>query len=268
MRVAVRVLTFLAVLVPVAGSVRAQGPAAVAAVDGKGLPVYDVATIKPNKTGSGHSSISVDDAVFRTENVSLRSLLQNAFDVRKEQIEGLPPWAESARWDINAKVVDPDMKALEKLKPEERRAMLQTLLTERFALKWHFESRVMSSYELVVAKSGVLFKEGASPKNSGVSQNNTSLKATSTPMTRLAAVLSDELHRPVVDKTGLSGGYDFSLKWTPDDVSGSGDRGVKEEDAPPTLFTALQEQLGLRLQAGKDPIAVLVIDRLELPTEN
>jgi uncharacterized protein (TIGR03435 family) len=231
------------------------------------LPTYDVATVKPNKTGSGHSHIWEQDNTYRTENVSLKVLLRGAFGVQQDQITGLPPWADSARFDISAKVLEPDLKRLEKLTGAQRRAMLQALYTERFGLKWHYETRVLPGYELVIAKGGQKLTAASKEEHTGVSVHNTALEATGVPVSRLADVLSDAIQRPVVDKTGLTGNFNYTLKWSPDDV-GSTDRGAKDADAPPVLFTALQEQLGLRLQSGKEPVQVVVIDQVQEPTEN
>ncbi len=232
------------------------------------VPTYDVATIKPNNKGGYNSSIWTHDASLNTENVLLVDLLQNAFGTRRSQILGLPGWAESTRYDINAKIVDPDMAALKKLNPEQRRAMLRAFYEERFGLKWHYEIRMMSSYELVVSKEGPKFKHaGGDINNSDTSMNNSDLTATNISMPSLTDVLSQEVERPVVDKTGLTGKFDLKLKWTREGKAGQQETG-QDSNAPPSLFTALQEQLGLKLQPGKDPVQTLVIDELSPPTEN
>lgn len=232
------------------------------------IPTYDVATIKPNTKGGFHSSVWTENASLRTENVLLRDLLQTAFGVRRSQIIGLPPWTESIRYDINAKIVEPDMAALKKLSVDQRRAMLRAFYEERFGLKWHYETKVMSAYELVVGKDGPKFKPAAGgADDSDTSMNNTDLTATNISMSSFTDILSQEVERPVVDRTGLAGKFDLKLKWTRESNAGKEQTG-EDADAPPPLFTALQEQLGLKLQPGKDPVQTLVIDGLTQPAEN
>ena len=219
------------------------------------LPSYDVATIRPNTTGSGDTSVNTRRTTLQATNVSLRDLLQNAFGVRRSMIFGLPGWAEGTHYDINAKVLDADPAQLKDLTPEQRRTMVRTLCEDRFALKWHYEIRVLPDYELVLAKGGAKFQQSASgSQHSGSSMQNYDLTVTAVPLSNFTDILSQVLNRPVVDQTGLSGNYDFHIKWTPDQAASTTDTG-QGTDAPPPLFTALQEQLGLKLQTGKDPSA-------------
>ena len=232
------------------------------------LPTYDVATIRPSTSSSDNSSIWTHDATLKTENVPLKELVRNALGVPRNLVFGLPSWAESARFDINAKVVDPDMKQLGKLTPEQRRAMLLALYVDRFGLKWHFETRVMPRYALVVGKEGPKLQPAmGKDDNESTSMNNTDLTAKGIRLSALTDILTVEVERPVVDKTGIAGKVDLQLKWTREAGPAPADAG-KDADAPPPLFTALQEQLGLKLQAGKDPVQVVVIDRIEEPSAN
>jgi uncharacterized protein (TIGR03435 family) len=235
------------------------------------LPVYDAAVIKVNNTLSHNSQTDIDDATFQATNVTLKHLLVNAFGIREEQISGLPGWAESTRWDVNAKVTDPDMKVIEKLSREQRQQMLAAMLIERFHLKTHIEVKTLPVYELVVAKSGSKLQVSkVSPDKIGpgdMTVKNTDMTATGVTMEDFAANISYPLDRTVIDKTGLAGRYDFRLRWTPDSVANSGtDNGAA--DAPPVIFTAIEEQLGLKLQPGKGPVNTLVVDSVERPTEN
>ncbi len=249
-------------------SCKAQAQTPSAPVTTSALPSYDVATIRPNTSDSGDTSVNTRSTTLQAINVPLRDLLQNAFGVRRSMIFGLPGWAESAHYDINAKVLNGDPAQMKDLSPEERRMMVRTLCEDRFALKWHYDTRVLPDYELVLAKGGAKFKQSASGgQHSGSSMQNEDLTVTAEPMSNLTEILSEVLKRPVVDQTGLSGNYDFHVKWSPDQAAGSADAG-QSSDASPPLFTALQEQLGLKLQAGKDPIQVLVIDSIATPTEN
>ncbi len=144
--------------------------------------------------------------------------------------------------------------------------MVLPLLTERFQLKTHMETRPGPIYELVVAKGGSKLKPSAN-KECGVSFNSNGNSSTITakcqPMASLAKTLFAQLHRPVVDKTALTGNYDLTLQWTPDDAPVSTDT-----DSAPSIYTAVQEQLGLKLQPAKAPVEVLVVDHAAMPSEN
>lgn len=224
------------------------------------LRPYDVVSIKPNKSGSGHIGIHTRDATFAGDNVSLKTLLLNAYSLKDGQLVNLPPWAESARFDIEAKVLDPDPAIYNDLTREQRGTMLQGMLAERFGLKMHTATAVLPVYELVVAKGGSKLKASATSDRS-VSVHNTEMTATGVTLATLVDELSGEVGRVVVDKTGLSGNFDLALKWSKDDAPVS-------DNAPPPLFTALQEQLGLRLVAAKDAVETFVVDHVEMPSEN
>lgn len=263
-RACLLLMSLLAALEPANATAQTTASSATSSV----LPSYDVATIRPNTSGSGDTSVNTRRTTLQATNVSLRDLLQDAFAVRRSMIFGLPGWAEGAYYDINAKVLDADPVQLKDLTPEQRRVMLRTLCEDRFALRWHYETRVLPDYELVVAKGGAKFQQSApGGQHSGTSMQNYDLTVTAVPLSNFTDILSQVLNRPVVDQTGLSGNYDFHLKWTPDQTAGAADAG-QSTDAPPPLFTALQEQLGLKLQMGKDPIQVLVIDSISMPSPN
>jgi uncharacterized protein (TIGR03435 family) len=235
------------------------------------LPEYDAAVIKVNKTLSGDSGTDTDDATFQATNVSMKRLISRAFGIRESQIFGVPAWADSMRWDVNAKVTDPDMKVMKNLSREQRQKMLAALLVERFHLQTHIEVKTLPVYELVVAKSGSKLETSKPvPTDTGggdMTTNDTDMKATKVPLSALAVGLSAKLDRTVIDKTGLTGRYDFHLQWTPDNVANNAANNGAA-DAPPTIFTAIEEQLGLKLQPAKGPAQTLVIDHVEQPTEN
>ncbi len=237
------------------------------------LPTYDVVSIKPNKTGSGNVSVSIDDGNFDAVNVSLKNLILSAYGLKEGQLEGLPGWGDTERFDVKAKIVDPDKKLLESLSEDQYRAMRQPILTDRFDLKFHREKKVLAVYELVVMKDGPKFKATTEAEEKsdtgvngvragGISVHNTQLTATGVPLSSIADTLSGQLHRIVVDKTGLTGKYNLMLHWTPDDAPANGDASA------PTLFTAIQEQLGLKLRPGKEEVEALVIDHVAQPSEN
>jgi uncharacterized protein (TIGR03435 family) len=226
------------------------------------LPVYDVVSIRENKSSTNGMTIDPRGASFVATNVTLTTLLMNAYDIRSDLTSGLPGWANSVHFDVNAKVSDPDINALKNLSREQRRAMLITLLVERFHLKAHIETKTLPTYDLVIAKGGPRLKENTSHPGSMIIYNS-KITAVGFTISNLAANLAFIVERNVVDKTGLTGKYDITLKWRPDDQESAG-----TDNNDPDLFTALQEQLGLKLESSKGPVDTLVIDHAEMPTAN
>lgn len=226
------------------------------------LPSFDVVSIKLNKSGADSMGISTHAASFTATNVNLKMLLLNAYNLKEAQLVGLPSWGQSTHFDIQAKVLDPDLNVFNNLTQEQRGAMLQAMLAERFQLKLHPATAILPVYELTLAKGGPKFKPSASSDNQFSVRNN-DLTATAALMSSLAFTLSSELQRIVIDKTGLPGKYDIALKWSPDDAPAD-----PSGNAPPPLFTAIQEQLGLKLVPAKAPIQTFVVDHLEMPSEN
>jgi len=245
-------------------------------------PTYDVVSIKQNKSGSGSMSIGGEANSFKGTNLTLTDLLINSYDIRAELIYGLPAWTRSARFDIYAKIVNPDMEQMHKLTIEQRRAMLLAVLKDRFHLQAHLETKTLPVFDLTVAKGGPKFTgatgadtHAAMVKNgltTGGSMlvNNGELTANAVPLSSLTYSLSGEVGRTIIDKTGLTGKYDFELKWTPERAAASGaDNGqTDDQNSASSLFTALQEQLGLKLQSSKGPVETLVVDHVEMPSEN
>jgi uncharacterized protein (TIGR03435 family) len=181
-----------------------------------------------------------------------------------DQIEGLPGWGDSAQFAIEAKMDEDSATAFEKMTKKERvhaqQQMLQGLLADRFRLSIHHESREKPVYDLVVAKSGSKLAESPAG-NGGYSMGNGQLTGKGITIDTLTFSLSNEVGRLVVDKTGLTGKYEMALKWTPDDAQG-------ESDAGPSIFAALEEQLGLKLVSAKGPVDTIVVDHAEKPSEN
>jgi uncharacterized protein (TIGR03435 family) len=255
------------------------------------VPAFDVVSVKPNKSDSGMVRIMAKPDGYSASNVSLKMLIQSAYGIRQDLISGAPNWADSARFDIDAKVAGSDVDALQKLNPEQRRLVLQPLLADRFKLEIHMETKQLPVYELVLAKGGSKLKEATAGDtyasgikgSDGVGRGGLmrvgrgQLTAQAVPMTSLANMLSQQLHRTVLDKTGLTGKYDLELMWTPDQGAdpmfkgpdGSPQRADAAPDSSgPSIFTALQEQLGLRLHSSKGPVETIVIDHVEMPSEN
>lgn len=227
---------------------------------------FEVASIKRNASGDNRVFIGRHPGGrFTATGITLKSLIGQAYNVR-EIING-PGWISTERYDVNAKAEGvPD-----RIPPEQLRPMLRALLEERFQLKTHTASKEMPVYALVVGKGG--------PKLTPTTSTNQErmlrifrgqLNSKKTSMATLAQYLSTELGRTVIDKTGLTAEYDLTLNWTPDPGrSAGGPDAVPAADSfGPTIFTALQEQLGLRLESSKGPGDILVIDSVAKPTEN
>jgi bla regulator protein BlaR1 len=197
---------------------------------------------------------------------------------------GAPKWANSDLYDLIAKVSDADAEGLRKLGPDQRAQMLslmlRTLLTDRFRLAVHKESREVLSYDLVIAKGGVKLKEGKSDDpdlpNGALRITNGRITGAGISMARLAGALTGQVKHPVADGTGLKGTYDFSLNWQPEEEFGQGavtenmQPALPPSNAPsgPAIFTALQEQLGLRLQSKEGNANIIIVDHVARPSEN
>jgi|SRR5580658_4320269 uncharacterized protein (TIGR03435 family) len=197
------------------------GTLAAAASDTR-MPAYDAVVIKPNNSGSGSSRISSNMDLYNATNVSLKMLLQDAYEVKKDMITGVPKPMESARFDIQAKLVDPDPDLLKKLDSEQRRSMRREILLERFQLKVHTEVKTLPVYEMSVMKGGPKFKESSSTGSGSSTHTHnipggTELNARNVTMASFASTLFSEVHRSVADETGLTGRYDLDMKWSPDD---------------------------------------------------
>lgn len=262
--------------------------------------VYDVASIKPSKPGiMGYSRVDSWPNSFTTENIPLKSVITSAYGIHFNQLSGAPPWLDS-RYDIYAKMDPSIADALRKMNRNQvrlaRQVMLQRLLAGRFALKIHRETKDVPMYALEIAKNGPRLTPTAFPQSppsgatekpqpkNGLSDPGTlvtpgSLVMNGTSMAGLAAQLSGPLGRQVVDKTGLTGQYDLTLQWTPDVSTPMPESGAIANPAAataatpppnsgPSIFNALREQLGLKLESIKGPVQIIVIDHVEKPSEN
>jgi uncharacterized protein (TIGR03435 family) len=228
---------------------------------------FDVASIreniKPIDRGT-HIYRHPDDGQFVAINASMRSLLQFAFDMPDAQILNAPEWLGSRNFDVEAKAdmaVDDWMRTLDSDHAKAaKEKMVQALLADRFRLVVHRETRELPVYVLVVAKGGAKLQEAKGGAHFGGSRGEITDQGAS--IATLADQLSRVVGRPVVDKTGLAGRFDLTLKWTPES-------GAPQADSDgPSIFTAIQEQLGLKLESAKAPVPVLVIDHVEMPSAN
>jgi uncharacterized protein (TIGR03435 family) len=269
---------------------------------------YEVVSIKPSKTASGNGffrmGMRYTDDGLSAENCPLMFLFQNAYGVNRDRISGAPDWLNSELYDIEAKMDGATAEELKRLSPDEirttRQHMLQTLLADRFKLALHRETKELPVYDLVIARGGPKLQEakpddkagkgdktawssggplaiGGGPAGSkGISAaagggatvsfggrgGNRSMSGKAVTMDGLTATLANLTGRPVLDKTGLTGKYDYKLEYAPQDNS------VEADPTGPSIFTAVQEQLGLKLESGKGPVDVIVIDHVERPSGN
>ena len=244
-----------------------------------GVARFDVAAIHQNiddRSGHNHIYSSPNDGHFRAVNVSAKMLVRWAFEMPETRILGGPAWMNSTMFDIDAtadSVVDAQMAGLNSaVGRQEKERMVRALLGERFKLVSHIETRELPIYALVAAKGG--------PKLGAIQTGGTTINTGRARMevqgSNSIALLAEELAkivgRVVVDKTGVEGRYDLKLSWTPDDgaasvVNGSGGSSATA-DSGPSIFTSIEEQLGLKLESRKGPVEVLVIDHAEMPSEN
>jgi uncharacterized protein (TIGR03435 family) len=262
-------------------------------------PSFEVASVKPNKSGTQQVMLGLQPGGrFTATNAPLRMLIRNAYQLQDFQLVGLPDWASSERFDIVAKA-EGDVPPAPIGTTGPIQLMVRSLLAERFKLAAHQEARELPIYALVVAKSdGKLGPQlrpaavdcaammaargrsgGGPPAPPPLAQRPVcgmrigpgTMAGGGFPLSQLAQTLSQFVQRVVVDRTGLAGNYDLDLTWTPDQMP----QGSPPPGAPalspvdpngPSIFTALQEQLGLKLDAQRGPVDVLVIDKIDRPT--
>ncbi|MGO9260072.1 MAG: TIGR03435 family protein [Bryobacteraceae bacterium] len=242
--------TIAGLIVCVSGAVHAQPAAA---------PRFEVASIKPTPADqyNGSSGITTGHDRLTGSRVTLKRCIMGAYGVGPNQLGGGPAWLDSDRFEIAAKAdhpVDDDAAFM---------AMLQTLMAERFKLAIHRETRTMEALVLEVTRNGPkLEKTEGGDSHTDSSHGRIDAKATN--MTLFAQLLSRAVGVPVVNETGLDGAFNFKLEWSPE----SDKPGENAMDSGPSIFAALQQQLGLRLQSRKTPVEVLVIDHAERPSEN
>jgi uncharacterized protein (TIGR03435 family) len=230
-------------------------------------PAYEVASVKLNASGDRGSRTNGTKGELMVTNATLKNLIQNAYDVREYSFSG-PDWLSSVRFDITAKYPPEDPAITREQRQLARRLMLQNLLQERFKLTVHHETRTLSGYALLVGKKGPRLKDSERKEGTSVSQNNGSLVGEGMSMANLANVVAGILQGHVADMTGLDGKYDMKLEWSQDEGKPGGDT-EKSADLRPSIFTALQDTLGLRLETRKIPVETLIVDHVErTPTEN
>lgn len=220
---------------------------------------FDVASIRPNHSGSTDSNVdSTAGGRLTVTNETLRELIKLAFSVKDYQIVGAPGWIDSERYDIAAKAA-----SAVKLSLEDEKSLLRTLLSDRFSMKSHLETKDGVVYELQIGKGGSRLTRHDDGTGTKARASCGHLVGGRVTTAVLATMLSRQLEHDVTDETGLPGKYDFQLDWTPD--AGPCPGATADQ---PSIFTAVQQQLGLRLESAKGPVEILVIDHIQAPSEN
>jgi uncharacterized protein (TIGR03435 family) len=234
-------------------------------------PVFEVATIKlsdPNQ----RRLYSIGSTEVSAVGATVNDLIVFAYGVHARQISGAPAWVESDKFDIRGKPMDGQPN------PIQFKMMLQKLLANRFQLAFHRDKKQLAVYALTVGKDGpkLTRSDAASPIPNLIRRGPGDLPARNVTMEEFAGNLQGAvLDRPVIDQTGLKGRFDFHLQWTPEEIQFASVRGPETSPKPPEgaetqpdLFTAIQQQLGLKLESIKAQVDVLVIDKVEKPSEN
>lgn len=232
-------------------------------------PAFEVASVKLSSPGERGGGFRVQGRQFTATNLSLRNLILFAYGISPRQLVGAPDWIDKDRYDVLGK---PDVEGQPNRK--QTQALIQKLLADRFSLKFHREQRELSVYEIVVGKTGAkLTAAEGDPKTDPLMffYGPAKFNAKNATMADFAGFLqAGVLDRPVSDQTGLTGRYDFGLLWRPEVPLGAGNNppSPTDNDGLPDIYTAIQQQLGLRLEPTKRPTEVIAIDHLEKPSEN
>lgn len=217
---------------------------------------FEVVSVKPSRSDGSHSKSM--PGRYSATNIKVRELIQDAFRVKDFQISRTPNWTDTEGFDIAATTGSSGNLTDKELEP-----MLQSLLADRFKLRFHRETKELSAYALVVAKNGpkLIAHSGDAVPDTSIRHGSGKLimSATKATMSRLSDVLGRRTGRTVVDRTGLSGEYDLKLEWAPD---------LTAESVDASIFAALQEQLGLKLEPTKAPVEIIVVDHVEKPSDN
>ncbi|MGA1982821.1 MAG: TIGR03435 family protein [Acidobacteriaceae bacterium] len=231
-------------------------------------PAFAVVSLNPNHSGNEVMKWNFNDDGYLAENITIRQLILTAYSLNfQNEVSGLPRWTDSDRFDIQAKMDEDTATAFQKLNPQDRwkqiQRMLQALLVDRMSLRVHHEAVVLPVYALIVAKGGCKLKDSQAVMPLFRAKGHGQIDFQKAQIQDLIFGLSSEadLDRRVIDRTGLTGRYDISLIWATSQLQGS-------PSAGPSIFTALQEQLGLKLDAEKAAVDVIVIDNVEPPSPN
>jgi uncharacterized protein (TIGR03435 family) len=236
-------------------------------------PSFEVATVKPSRPEGQGKGFRVQGRRFTTLNTSVSDLITFAYDLHARQISGGPGWIEVDKFDVAG---EPDTEGVPN--PRQLKLMIQKLLADRFQLTFHRDKKELSVYALTVAKAGPKLTKNEGNPNSlpslGFGRLGQLVVRNASMADFTSVMQTTALDRPVVDQTGLAGRFDFTLNWTPDEFQFAGMNRAgappapENGEAPPDLYTAIQQQIGLKLESMKAPAEVLVIDRVQKPSEN
>jgi uncharacterized protein (TIGR03435 family) len=251
-----------------------QASTAIATKSAGALPGFEVATIKPSNPDTPGKQFMAKGRQFITINTTLNDMITFAYGLQTRQVTGGPAWMASEKYDLDGKADGPDQPTDLQWKD-----MIKKLLADRFKLTYHHEMKELPVFVLTVAKGGPkLTKSEADPSGlPGIGfRGFGNMPVSNASMADFAAMMQGMvLDRPMLDRTGLTDRFDFVLKWTPDDSQFASLRppggklpGNDGPNAPPDLLTAVQEELGLKLESTKAPVEVMVIDRVERPSAN
>lgn len=232
-------------------------------------PTFEVASVKPSKPGTPGPTMRIDPGGrFTAEGITLRNLITLAYGIRNEDLSGAPSWIESVRYDIEAKPSHTVPAPLSKQARDKQMLRLQALLADRFELRLHRKTLQRSILALVVAKKGPRLE--AAQGSGAACRPNPDGPGLIASMEMFAADLSNRLDQPVIDQTGLHGFFCVRLRWTSEDGTprSLGVRPQTGTEVPSSLYSALESQLGLRLQAQKGTIQILVVDHVSRPRPN
>jgi uncharacterized protein (TIGR03435 family) len=236
---------------------------------------YDVSTVKPAAPGNRDMRVNWADAELKADNVTLEWMMGNVFHARTDQISGVPSWAKNKHFDIRAKLTDTSQATLEKMTTDQHRALMLTLLVERFGLKYHVETKELPTYDLVPAKNGLRLTPATNPGDKTKQVNgmcdgcsyrdNNGVQGHDISVPVFAELLAGQLGRNVHDGTGYTARIDVNLKWAPDlDSTLASD----EDGSLLPLPQALEKQMGLHLVSTRSPVTLYVIDHLDEPSPN
>jgi len=226
-------------------------------------PNWEVATVRPSNPDDERQTIRLTGRHLELKNQTVEVMLMAGYGLQKSQIVNAPDWVKKQHFDVDGV---PDVEGQPNV--QQFQAMLRKLLVERFQLKQHREQRDMVAFALKLAKHGPTLRNAANPaspprQDVRGGEGYRTQEFTGTSMQDLTVLMIEYLDHPLIDQTGLKGRYDFTLKYTYDET-----RAPTDGSAPPNLFTAIQEQVGLKLEPLKAPVDVLVVDSLERPIAN
>jgi uncharacterized protein (TIGR03435 family) len=227
-------------------------------------PDWEAATVRPSDPNDTNSGFHLDGRRIFIERETVESMLVLGYGMHKRQIVGAPDWAVNERWDVKGV---PDLPGQPGLK--QFQGMVRKVLAERFGFQSHTDTRELTAYVLMVGKGGAKLAKSAGDPNGPMNESDQgnsgqrTLEVTNASLSDFALVMKFFLDRPMVDQTGLAGKYDFRLKWTFDEA-----KAPTDGSAAPSVFTAIEEQMGLKLELAKAPTEVLVVDKVERPSAN